>query len=239
MAWEQPKPGQPIRRSGKPYIWVTWLSGILGGKQCVWAAWFKAHFRYQKHETQGADLAEWSADHDALMRARRKELERIGYEVTAESENDFQLEGQAAVIAGKADLIARHRANSAEHGVTPHTIVIDGKTGAQRNSDFWQVLLYLFAFDRPELRARLKLVGEITGEIQYKRGDVRQEVARASLDRVRIGEIVDIVKVIASNDPPKRVPSRSECDRCNIGPSDCPERYAARQPATTVAVGEF
>lgn len=30
----------------KPFIYVTWLSGLLfGSKQCKWAVWYRAHYR--------------------------------------------------------------------------------------------------------------------------------------------------------------------------------------------------
>lgn len=238
MSWSrQPSPiaGRPIRRLGKAYIWITWLSQLLGGKQCVWSAWFKSHYKYVKvQEEEARELAEWSAQHDALMRARRQELERLGYRVTSEGQNEFKLEGELAIIAGKPDLVARH-AGKADSGAAPHTVIVDGKTGLQRHSDFFQVLIYLFVFNRPHFREALQLVGELSGEIQYKRGDIREDVPLGELTPAREQQIVALIKTIAGEDPPARVPSREECKRCNIGPLDCPERFKESSAGVAMA----
>lgn len=214
-------------RTGKPYIWVTWLSSLLGGNQCVWSAWFKAHYRYQKFEEHGLDLAQWNRDHTALMKARQAEMEEAGYTVTMESENAFTLEGSTAILAGKPDLIA----SMAE---TQSTYVIDGKTGRRRDSDWWQVLIYLFALpkDRPEL-----LQPHVEGEIQYKHGDQRIPVKTTDLTPEREQAIVSLIKTIGSDTPPAKAPSRDECERCNIGVGDCPVRVQARRQAAQV--GDF
>ena len=213
-----------VRRSGKPYIWVTYLAKLLGGDQCVWSAWFKARHRYDKHETQALDLAQWNREHSELMRARRRELEREGWTVTEESENAFRVEGDAAIVAGKADLVGRRPGMA---------LVVDGKTGRERDSDYWQVLFYLYALPKefPDLAAC-----ELEGEVQYKRGDQRMTVTPAELTPERMAQIVDLIKVIASDTPPAKVPSAHECERCNIGPQDCPQRIRQQAP---VAVGEF
>lgn len=147
------------RRTGKPYIWVTWLAKLLGGNECVWSAWFKAHFKYDKYEEQAADLVRWNRDHTKLMAARRLELERDGWTVTVEDDNSFKLEGDSAVVAGKMDLVAVKG---------DRVLVVDGKTGRERDSDMWQILLYLFALpkSRPDLPKNLE------GEVHYKSGDI-------------------------------------------------------------------
>lgn len=198
-------------RRGKPYIWVTWLSGLLGGQQCLWSGWFKAHFQYDKFEQNAQQLVEWNRDHTALMRARRAQLEAEGWQVSVEDQNSFKFEGEAAVVAGKPDIIAR---------VPGHAHFIDGKTGRQRESDTWQVLIYLFLF--PKVR---RVDGDISGEVHYKRGDERVPVLLESLTDDRKNEISNLVKVLAGPTAPSKAPSRYECDRCNIGRRDCPERW--------------
>jgi hypothetical protein len=93
-------------RGGKPYLWVTWLAKILGGDQCLWSLWFKGRFKYQKFEQNAEQLADWNRDHNRLMRDRRQELEEAGYVVAVEEQNAFKVEGTAAVVAGKPDIIA-------------------------------------------------------------------------------------------------------------------------------------
>lgn len=223
------------RRNSKPYIFVTWLAKLLGGHECVWSAWFRAHHQYQKFETQGADLAQWNREHDALMRARRRELEGQGYTVTVEEANAFKLEGQLAIIAGKPDLVGVKAASTNQETgelLTPaHTLIVDGKTGRVRESDIWQVLLYLYAF--PKVRP---LTGELEGEVQYKSGDERIAVTPAELTPERWAQVYALIQAISSDTPPPRKPSRYECKTCNIGPQDCPQRINTE---ATVAVAEF
>lgn len=223
------------RKTGKPYIHVTWLAKLLGGHECVWSAWFRAHHQYQKFETQGANLAQWNREHDALMRARRLELERQGYTVTVEEANAFKLEGSLAIIAGKPDLVAcRPATTHAETGelLTPaHTLIVDGKTGRERESDIWQVLLYLYAY--PKVRT---LTGELEGEVQYKSGDVRIATTPAELTPERWAQVLALIQAISRDTPPPRTPSRYECRVCNIGPQDCPQRINTE---ATVGVSEF
>lgn len=219
MGWSnQPLPGRPVLKSGQPYIWVTWLAKLLGGHQCLWSAWFKAHYKYAKHEEQGELLAEWNREHTRLMRSRRQELEEAGYLVTSEEENEFKVVGRAATVAGKPDLIARR---------DKQVLVVDGKTGRQRDSDIWQVLIYLWALpiSRPDI------VGDLEGEVHYKQGDERLSLPMEALTPDRVDDLVTMVKTIAAAEPPAKAPSRYECQVCNITAADCPERFRAEAQA--------
>lgn len=212
-----------IARTGKSYIWVTWLAKLLGGQQCVWSAWFKAHYKYDKFEEQAADLVKWNREHNALMAARVKELEADGWTVMVEDQNAFKLEGEVAVVAGKPDIVATKPGR---------VLVVDGKTGRERDSDIWQVLLYLFAI--PKSRPDLK--GDLEGEVQYAKGDQRISLTPADLDEDRMKHLVALIKTVAGPDAPPKKPSRAECKVCNIGFKDCPQRVGVEQ---TTSVGEF
>lgn len=214
------------RRNGKPYLYVTWLAKLLGGHECLWSAWFKAHYRYDKYETQAADLVQWNREHGELMRQRRAELEREGFTVSVEQENDFKMEGAAAIIAGKPDIIAL------KPGIV---LVVDGKTGRERESDIWQVLIYLWAL--PRVRPDLK--GDLEGEVQYKRGDNRITLLPSELTAERVERIVRLIRTVAAATPPERTPSAYECKVCNIGPRDCPSRIAATRQQEAVPVTDF
>lgn len=207
-------------RHGKPYIWVTWLAKLLGGQQCVWSAWFKAHYKYDKYEEQAADLVKWNRDHTALMAAKRRALEADGWTVTVEDQNAFKLEGAVAVVAGKMDLVAVK---------DDRVLVVDGKTGRQRESDIWQVLLYLFALPkcRPDLPAQLE------GEVHYRKEDV--SLTPEELTEERLEEIVGLIKTVGGDEAPPKRPSRAECQRCNIGRKDCPERVTQDEGAVACA----
>lgn len=217
-------PQKATLKTDKPYIWVTWLAGLLGGKECAWAVWFKAHHKYEKFEEMGGDLAKWSADHDRMMRERTEEFEEMGYEVRREKANDFKLEGAAAIVAGKPDIVAL------EPSPGRRTILVDGKTGRQRNSDWWQVVFYLFAL--PKCRPDLVDGRSLEGEVQYKRGDVRNRVKLADVTPAVIDDIVKTIKLVAADQPPKKAPSRDECRSCNIGKWDCPERVSDQRVTT-------
>lgn len=212
-----------IAKSGKPYIWVTWLAKLLGGNRCVWSAWFKAHYKYDKYEEMAADLVKWNREHNKLMAARVKELEADGWKVMVEDQNAFKLEGEVAVVAGKPDIVATKAGE---------VLVVDGKTGRERDSDIWQVLFYLFSIPK----SRPDLVGNLVGEVQYAKGDVRITLTPEELDADRMGAIVALIKAVAGSEPPAKAPSRDECKRCNIGHKDCPQRVGVEQ---TTAVGEF
>lgn len=209
------------RRPGKPYIYVTWLAKLLGGQQCVWSAWFKAHYKYDKFEEQALDLAKWNQDHTRLMAARKRELQRDGWTVSTEEQNEFKLKGATAIVAGKPDLVAVKG---------DRVLVVDGKTGRERESDIWQVLIYLFAVpkSRPDLPTTLE------GEVHYPHGDIN--LTPAELTPERLAQLVALIKTVAGDAPPVKKPSRDECRRCNIGVKDCPQRVTADQ---FTAVGEF
>jgi CRISPR/Cas system-associated exonuclease Cas4 (RecB family) len=209
-----------IRRHGKSYIWVTWLAKLLGGNECLWSAWFKAHYKYDKFEEQAADLAKWNRDHTKLMAARRRELEQDGWTVTVEDENAFKLEGEVAVVAGKMDLVAVKG---------DRVLVVDGKTGRERESDLWQVLIYLYALPK----SRKDLPPNLEGEVHYRQGDV--SLTPAELTPARMERIVTLIKTVGGETPPPKRPSREECKRCNIGIKDCPERMTRDREAVAVA----
>jgi len=209
------------KRTGLPYIYVTWLAKLLGGQQCLWSAWFKSHFKYDKYEEQAMDLVKWNRDHTALMARRRKALEAEGWTVFVEDQNAFRLEGKTAVIAGKPDIVAVK---------DDQVLVVDGKTGRQRESDIWQVLFYLYALPK----SRPDLVGVLCGEVEYKSGECLTVTPEELADRM--SAIVDLIRIVSADTPPKRTPSRPECKVCNIGPRDCPARIGAE---TMTAVGDF
>lgn len=211
------------KRFGKPYIYVTWLAQLLGGRQCLWSAWFKAHFKYEKFEEMAFDLVKWNRDHNRMMAARVKELRAEGWTVTTEDQNSFKLEGASAVVAGKPDIVATK---------DDQILVVDGKTGKRKDADIWQVFLYLFAI--PKSRPDLK--GMLSGEVQYR--DETFTVTPDELTPQRMDDILGLIKVISADQAPAKAPSRDECKRCNIGSKDCPQRIGEQQEARTL-VNEF
>lgn len=61
----------------EPFVWVTWLSGLLSGATtCEWAAWFKAHHFYEKRLREG-DLAMYQIQHTTLLMQVRDRLSSV------------------------------------------------------------------------------------------------------------------------------------------------------------------
>lgn len=212
------------RKHGKPYVWVTHLAKLLAGDRCLWSAWFRSSHRYEKFEEQALDLVQWSREHNELMRARERELKREGFTVTLEAQNEFKLELPTVIVAGKPDILARR------DGLA---LVVDGKTGRERESDIHQVLIYLRAL--PKCRPDLVDGYRLEGEVQYKRNDQRITVTPEEWTPARVTACTDLLRIISDRTPPKRVPSSHECRFCNVGPSDCPDRIRTEQPAATAA----
>lgn len=221
-------------RKGKPYIWVSWLSAVLGESQCQWAPWFKAHYQHDKYEPGASNLDAWTREHSELVASRRAALEAEGYVVTLEDQNAFRLEGDTAVLSGKPDIVAKRAGR---------VLVSDAKTGRAKDAGWWQVLTYLFALqrlraakgDRPSLlEATARMAASFEGELYYKTGDV-QHLGEAVLPE-KGPRIVAMIKVVGGDAPPPRVPSYNECRYCNIGPADCPDRI---DTVTQVKVSDF
>jgi len=195
-------------RKGKPFVWVSWLTGVLAGQeQCQWKGWFRSHFKYEKR-VDGFDLAAWTADHDAMVRRRAEEFEATGHKVRQENENWCRVTGDSAILTLKPDIIA------SQGGMFT---IADGKTGEASKKDWWQLLVYLMgiplAWDTPNLR--------LVGELFYKTGD-RVSVYQEELTKERRKEIAQLIRLFADPIAPKRVPSIPECGRCDI--AECPDR---------------
>lgn len=209
-------------RKGLPYFFVSWLAKYLAGdSQCLWALDFKSRFKYDKVASD-FNLAAWSAEHDALVLARAAELRAAGYTVTLENENYFQLKGQSAIVAGKMDIVARKPG---------YAIILDGKTGQVRKSDWHQMLTYM---------AVLPLLWEsglmrISGEVFYKDG-TRIVIEPEEVTAERKTALFDLIRRIASPSAagtltPSRTPSVLECQWCDISANDCPQRMEHAEAA--------
>lgn len=209
-------------RYGLPFIWVTWITGLLSGdKHCAFAPWYRAHFKYQKREDPTFDSAAWSATHNAMVQQRKTQLEAEGWSVTLENQNAFKLQGRTALLSGKQDLIATRSGD---------TRVIDCKSGKQRDSDWWQVLTYILALRRlrPDLKA-------ISGEVCYTDGPVL--VQPEDLTPIREEQIFATLRLVGGDDRPRHVPSRFECSFCDV--AECTERWTAPEHETEAVAADF
>ncbi len=210
-------------RTGLPYLYVTWLTGLLSGEDsCLWAAHFKARFTH-KQKPRSFDLAAWSADHGVKVRERAEVLRNDGWSVGVEDQNAFRLSLNGQImLAGKPDLIA-------VRGIDVR--IEDVKTGKPKDKDLHQILLYFYAFPKahPHLANH-----RVSGTVLYNGHVV--DIAASRFDDARRKAIVALLKRIADPLAPERTPSSRECGFCSIDVGDCPERIDAE---TAVVDTEF
>jgi hypothetical protein len=205
----------------RPYIWVTWLTGLLAGlDKCEWKSWYKAHYRYAKRSGDDTfNLQEWTRQHDQMTAKRVEQLKCDNWTVQVEEQNSFRLDGSRATLSGKPDIIALRAAEK-------RLLVIDEKSGRPRESDRWQVLLYMFA---------LPLVWangwQVDGQVEYRGQSL--DVSREQLTPEVSTQIVDKIVVVGGTEEPNRTPSASECRFCDI--MNCPDRWSERVRSADVS----
>ena len=209
----------PERRKSGPYIWATWLSRLLSGEaSCEWAGQFKARHESGSWEKSHSDFdqAQWMLRHTALLNEERATWEENGYVVATENQNHFNLRGNSAVIAGKADLIA------VKDNVAT---IIDTKTGKPSPSHAAQVALYMYAVPRA-----IEEYGgmEIKGRVAYTNHAV--DLPAGAVDENFVKTLGALIKRLAAETPARKVPSPGECRWCDITVADCPERVLERGP---------
>ena len=200
------------------YIWVTWLTGLISGdKQCEYAAWFKAHYQYDKKPSD-FNLTRWNIKHNQLLHKRRDKLKEKGYVVKIEDQNSFKLNLPGGiVVSGKPDIAAL--VVDSEGNVVVRGIVDDCKTGRPKNSDQVQVMLYMIFL--PVCIEEYKGVA-FDGEVIYT--DSMIPIHSTDIDSSLKEVVWELIKRIGSDKPCRKVPSHNECRWCDISKEDCLER---------------
>jgi hypothetical protein len=131
-----------------------------------------------------------------------------------------------ALLSGKPDIVATRGADA---------LVVDCKSGARKDKDFWQVAIYLVILPlvRPEIFAGRRVVGELqyrdqrlTIQPEEMTPDVRTRISHQLLETGGI-------------EPPIRVPSERECAFCDVGPADCPDRVELAAAAATTTTTDL
>ena len=196
------------------YVWVTWLSKLMSGDvQCHWGAWFKTHYTGYRTQPVDAQLANWTVEHNQYLTDLAKERKALGEVIYKEDQNRFRVRrGSGLVIAGKPDLIAYNR-------TTEQFKTYDVKTGNQRQSDIIQVMLYCYCLP---YALTIYRGSKLDGCVVYKTD--RVEVPSKMVDDAFTGRAVYFLNILESHDPPDKCPSSVECQYCDLGSSDCPER---------------
>jgi hypothetical protein len=208
-------------RRKKPYIWVSWLTKLLSGEdRCWYRLWYKVHFKYEKVADPACDACKdggtggpcqdlegcrvsffraYNVKHDAITDRREAELKADGYVTRKEKDAEFKLQGKAADVAGKPDLV----------GIKgDYVVVIDAKSGRRRESDHWQVLIYIFGLPLSWLAGTFKLQGEVA----YKDGNMAvQPMTPAVRDK-----IVAAINRASAEEEPEASPSINECRFCDV-----------------------
>jgi len=125
------------QRRDKPYIWVTWISGLLAGeKQCKWAAWHRAHFNFVKTPSD-FDAVAHKIKHTALRDALLKDLE--GKDCDIICEQPLKLQRKRATLAGSLDAIAWKDNRG---------VIFEIKSGRENPADKSQLMIYMWALKK-------------------------------------------------------------------------------------------
>ena len=189
------------------YVWVTRLSRLpVGDTSCVWELWFKAHHSEYAKASRDFSLSTWKIHHTRLLNDVRDKVETGGHTVTTERANWFRLQGNSgALVSGQADLIAAAPAGQ--------TTVYDVKTGAQRDSDVAQVMIYIYAL--PLVPGSPREGKSLDGCLVYRDG-TEKYIPASAIDTDFRERLHDLIRRVVSDDPARRVPSPAECNWCDL-----------------------
>ena len=144
-----------------------------------------------------------------------EDLEERGCQVFIERQNEFRTESPrtGAVIHGRTDLIA----------VFPdgRTVIYDAKTGQESASHIARVQLYMYLL--PIAQSGVWRGAKFEGALVYADGSERR-IPADSVDDAFVSRLAEFMRKMTSDMPPRRVPSLSECRRCELTGADCPDR---------------
>ncbi len=161
-------------------------------------------------------------NHTAFLNKRKANWKHGGFDVNIEGQNSFELRGSSATLAGQPDLITQRDGQA---------VIVDVKNGQDSPSHVVQVMIYLYAIPRAlEHYRSLKLRGQAT----YLDHTIR--IPAEAVDDQFVQNLGDLIRSLAADKPPARVPSRQECRFCDISAADCPDRVdddLDTEPAST------
>lgn len=191
------------------YITPTSIKGLVStDEQCQWSAWFKArNYGYRKRPSD-FDFDAWRQQHNAALLEYSAVLRAAGYVVTIENQNDFKVRGAVGVVKGKVDILAVREGDP--------TLIVDVKTGRPNQRDIAQVQIYMAMLP---LYAPLLATPGVEGAIYYAKTKTLEDVPFN--DDIKEAVYAQ-VKQTGGDEEPMKVPSPSECLRCDI--SNCDER---------------
>ena len=204
-----------MKQRRKPYFWVSWLTPLLVGEDnCEWKVWMKAHYQDLRKLPSDFDSDKWNENHTALLTSLRDEYTPKVSRILTEGQTSWKIEGQTAIVAGKMDLVT----------FEPN-LVIDAKTGKQKDSHSAQMRIYLLAI---ELGAVPDVSGRFNAVLRY--GDRAVDVRGP--DATFKERFYGLVKRLAGPQM-EPIPSFNECKYCDL--ADCESRYGeSPKPLETV-----
>lgn len=209
------------RDESKPVFNAKSLAALLAGdNQCRWAVWVGSRY-YYRHRRGDFNLKAWKEAHNDLVNRRVEELRAQGYTVKVEDQNRLMLEGKQAFIKAKPDLVATKPGEA---------LISDEKTGKDRETDFWQVLVYGACLELKDPETFKAEGTQVYGEIVYSGGGpgiMAFEMAKELTDERR-AKIFGLVRELATTIPPTAVPSELECRYCDV--DECTVRMGTVAP---------
>ena len=199
------------------------LSRLLSGDDwCEWRAWFQAHHcndSWTRADTN-FDNVRWKMEHSKLLWESSERLEEHGYTVRVEKENKSWVDGACATVSGQPNLVVKK-----DIDIT----VMDVKTGAPRQWDIIQVMLYMYGLGR-----YVTAWGDITLKWRVVYSDHVVDIPADAISPEFIEDMGSLIRRMADEKPALVVPSRTECGFCPITLEDCPQRIPV--PEESVAV---
>ena len=127
-----------------------------------------------------------------------------------EGQNSFRLHGKTATLARTPDLIVVNGDNAD---------IVDVKTGTKQPWHSVEIMIYIYALPRALLQYH---DANLAGQVVYPTRTVR--VPRGCLNTQFTKDLVYLIRRLASETPPRRVPSLQECGACDITAGDCADR---------------
>lgn len=213
------------RRAGKPYVWVTYITGLLSGEDhCHWAPWFKARHTYDKVESD-FDALEWRRKHTDLLNTRAQQLRADGWQVSVEGQNSMTIRGETATLGCKPDIVA----------IKPEErriLIVDPKGGKRKDEHWYQVAIYM-RWIRAHLGSAFETYS-VEGEVFYSDGKPPVLIAWSDLTPPILKAIYNEIQAIGLHFEPDKTPSEQECLYCDIPKTECAVKAAERAaPVTT------
>jgi PD-(D/E)XK nuclease superfamily len=143
---------------------------------------------------------------------RISNLQTEGFTVCVEGENWFEVSGRDRPIKvlGKPDIVAIQG---------ERVFVEDCKTGQNKNSDLYQIPIYLLLL--PVSTTKYRGVS-LKGRLVYT--DSVIEIQNELVDREFKVQFREAIAFLSSTIPARKVPSFQTCHYCDISAQYCPER---------------